>query len=134
MPKLVAYSRIITPIELHYCLGHPSISLLKKLYPLLSSLSSLNYESCQYAKLHRLHLSPRVNKQASTPFELVHSNVWGPYPVLSPSGFKHFVTFVDDFSHITWLYLIKSYLEFFFLILVPFVLKFKLNFISLFKH
>ena len=101
MPKLVACSGIITPIELHYRLGHPSFSLLKKLYPLLSSLSSLNRESCQYAKLHRVHLSPKVNKRASTPFELVHSNVWGPYPVMSPSGFKYFVTFVDDFSHIT---------------------------------
>ena len=51
-------------------------SLLKNLYPRFSSLSSLNYESCQYAKLHCVHLSPRVNKRGSAPFELVHSDVW----------------------------------------------------------
>ena len=48
-----------------------------------------------------MHLSPRVNKRASAPFELVHSNVWGPYPVLSPTRFKYFVTFVGDFSRVT---------------------------------
>ena len=38
------------------------LSPLKKLYPRFSSISSLNYESYQYAKFHRVHLSPRVNK------------------------------------------------------------------------
>ena len=55
-----------------------------------------------------MHLSPRLNKRASTPFELVHSGVWGPCPVMSPTGFKYFITFVDDFSRVTWLYLMKS--------------------------
>ena len=55
VPKFVACSRVVTPFELHCRLGHPSLSLLKKLYPQFSSLSSLNYESCQYAKLHHVH-------------------------------------------------------------------------------
>ena len=61
-----------------------------------------------------MHLSPKVNKRVSASFELVHSNVWDPCPVLSPTGFKYFVPFVNDFSHITWLYLMKSHSEFFF--------------------
>ena len=32
---------------------------------------------------------------------------------MSPTRFKYFVTFVDDFSRITWLYLIKSRSELF---------------------
>ena len=75
VPKSVACSRVITPFELHCRLDHPSLSLLKKIYPQFSSLSSLNCESCQYAKLHRVHLSPRVNNRAFAPFELVHSDV-----------------------------------------------------------
>ena len=94
-------------------MGHPSLPLLKKLYPQFSSLSSLNCESCQYAKLHRVPLSPRVNKPASAPLELVHYDVWGPCPVLPPTGFKYFVTFVDDFSRVIWLYLMKSGSELF---------------------
>ena len=70
--KFFGCSGVVTPFDLHCCLGHPSLPLLKKLYPQFSSLSSLNCELCQYAKLHRVHLSPRVNKRASTPFELVH--------------------------------------------------------------
>ena len=97
----IACSVVVTPFELHYRLGHPSLYLLKKLYPQFSSLSSLNYQSCQYAKLQHVHLSPRVNKRASAPFELVHSNVWGPCPVLSLTGFRYFVTFVDDLSRVT---------------------------------
>ena len=104
----------VTPFKLNYRLGHPSLSLLKKLYPWFSSLSSLNCESCQYVKLHRVHLSPRVNKRASASFELIHYDVWGPCSVISPSGFKYFVTFVDDFSCVTWLYLMKSRSKLFF--------------------
>ena len=113
VPNYIAYSRVAIPFKLHFHLGHPSLSLLKKLCPQLSSLSSLNYESCQYAKLHRVHLSPRVNKRASAPFELVHSDVWGPCPVMSPTRFKYFVTFIDDFSLVTRLYLMKNRSEFF---------------------
>ena len=75
VPKFVACSGVVTPFELH-CRSGSSFSPLKKLYPHFSSLSSLNCESCQYVKLHRVHLSPRVNKQVSAPFELVHYDVW----------------------------------------------------------
>ncbi|KAJ9565708.1 hypothetical protein OSB04_001674 [Centaurea solstitialis] len=89
-------------------------SNLKKLCPEFSSLSSLQCESCQFSKHQRIHLSPRVcNKRASSPFELVHSDVWGPCPVTSKLGFKYFVTFVDDYSRTTWLYFMKNRSEVF---------------------
>ena len=113
MPKSVACSGVVTPFELHCHLGHPSLSLLKKLYPQFSSLSSLNCELCQYAKLHCVHLSPRVNNRAFSPFELVHLDVWDQCPVVSPNGFQYFVTFVDDYSRTTWLYLMKNSSELF---------------------
>ena len=52
--------------------------------------------------------APRVNKRAIAPFDLVHSDVWGPCPTISHKGFKYFVTFIDDFSRITWVFLMKS--------------------------
>ena len=39
--------------------------------------------------------------------------MWGPCPVTSKSGFKYFVTFVDDYSRVTWLYLMKNRSEVF---------------------
>ena len=83
VPKLIACSGIVISFELHCRLGHPSLSLLKKPYPQFSSLSSLNYESCQYAKLHCVH---RVNKRAFAPFELVHLDVWVPLELCLPLG------------------------------------------------
>ena len=64
-------------------------------------------------KYHCLHSSRRVNKRVSAQFELVHSNVWGPYAVVSPIGFRYFVTFVNDYSRTTWLYLMKNFSELF---------------------
>jgi hypothetical protein len=40
--------------------------------------------------------------RANEMFELVHSDVWGP-TIESFDGNKYFVTFVDDFSHVTWI-------------------------------
>jgi transposase InsO family protein len=44
--------------------------------------------------------------RANEMFELVHSDVWGP-TIESFDGYKYFVTFVDDFSRETWIYLLK---------------------------
>uniref|UniRef100_A0A453T648 Integrase catalytic domain-containing protein n=1 Tax=Aegilops tauschii subsp. strangulata TaxID=200361 RepID=A0A453T648_AEGTS len=38
---------------------------------------------------------------------MIHSDVWGPCEVRSISGHRWFVTFIDCFSHYTWLYLLK---------------------------
>ena len=113
VPRPIAYSGVTTPFETHCRLGHLSLPLLKKLCPQFSSLLSLDCESCQFAKHHRLSYSPRVNKRASVHFELVHSDVWGPCPVVSPTRFRYFVTFVDDYSRTTWLYLMKNRSELF---------------------
>jgi len=113
IPKSIACYGITTPLEVHCRLGHSSLPLLKKLCPQFSKVSLLDCESCQFAKHHRLHSHPRVNKRASFPFELVHSDVWDPCLVPSKTRFKYLVTFVADYSRVTWLYLMKSHSELF---------------------
>ncbi|KAL0541786.1 hypothetical protein IC582_021843 [Cucumis melo] len=73
--QAVACPVVPSPFEVHCRLSHPSLFVLKKLYPEFRSLSSLNCDSCQFAKFHHLSSSPRVNKRASAPFELVHSDI-----------------------------------------------------------
>ena len=68
IPRLVICFGVTTSFETHCRLGHSSLPLLKKLCPQFSSLSSLECESCQFAKCHRLSSSPRVDKRASAPF------------------------------------------------------------------
>ena len=45
-------------------------------------------------------LSTRVS---TSPLELVHFDVWSS-PIISVSGYKYYVTFIDDFSRFTWLF------------------------------
>lgn len=44
---------------------------------------------------------------------LVHYDIWDSRPTLFKLGFKYFVTFVDDYSRVTWLYLMKGHSELF---------------------
>ena len=62
VPQVVACLVVPFPFEVHCRLGHPSLFVLEKLYPEFRSLSSLNCDSCQFAKFHSLSSSPRVNK------------------------------------------------------------------------
>ena len=109
----IATAATITPHQLHCRLGHPSLKSLQKLCPSLRSLPQLECESCQFAKQHRPSYVSRVNKRVASPFEVVHSDIWGPCPVVSKSGFRYFVTFVDDYSRVTWLYFMKNHLDLF---------------------
>lgn len=36
--------------------------------------------------------------------ELIHSDLWGPSPAASISGFKYYIVFIDDWSRFSWLY------------------------------
>ena len=64
--------------------------------------------SCQLEKQHCVFYPSRFNKRVDKQFDLVHSDVWGPCRVTSKLSFRYFVSFVDDNSRVTWLYLLKS--------------------------
>jgi hypothetical protein len=49
----------------------------------------------------------RDNKEEGV-LELIHSYVCGPMPSSSISGYVYYVSFIDDYSHKTWVYLLKS--------------------------
>jgi len=50
----------------------------------------------------------RVNKSALSPFALAHFDIWGSSHVCSTLSFYYFVTFIDDFSRCTWVFLMKN--------------------------
>ena len=76
-----------------------------------STLLSLACESCQLGKHTRVSFPKRLNNRAKSPFELVHTDVWGPYRIVSTLRFQYFVTFIDDYSRCTWLFLMKNRVE-----------------------
>ncbi|KAI0499192.1 hypothetical protein KFK09_020094 [Dendrobium nobile] len=93
-------------------LGHPHSRLLRSLVnhipELASSTSSLDAcVFCNVSKSHELPFSSSISS-CNKPFQLVHSDVWGPTPVASLNGFIYYVLFIDDFSKFSWLYLLNS--------------------------
>ncbi|RVW95243.1 Retrovirus-related Pol polyprotein from transposon RE2 [Vitis vinifera] len=66
------------PLLIHSRLGHPSLSKFQKMVPSFSSLLSFACESCQLGKHTRVSFPKRLNNRAKSPFELVHTDVWGP--------------------------------------------------------
>jgi Integrase core domain/GAG-pre-integrase domain len=95
----------------HKRLGHPSDRILNSFlnFPLNNYISC---DICKLAKQTRLPFSLSISK-SKAPFELIHSDVWGPAPTTSYNDFRYFVLFIDDFSRATWLYLLKSKSEVF---------------------
>ena len=101
----------------HNRLGHPSFDVVQQV---LSSnkLSCSSYsrettvcDSCQMAKSHQLPYQRSLSKSMS-PLELVHSDVWG-HAIDSFGNYKYYVSFIDDYSKFTWIYLLKHKSEVF---------------------
>ena len=101
-----------SPNTWHHRLGHPHFRVLQSILnkyglPLTHKLSHLYCDACRTSKSHKLPFTISVHK-SSKPLELIHSDVWGPAPILSHFGFSYYVVFIDDFSKYTWLFPLRK--------------------------
>jgi hypothetical protein len=53
------------------------------------------------------------SQRASTPLDLIQSDLMGPFPHPSINKVRFFLIFVDDFSHFTWIYFLRQKSEVF---------------------
>ncbi|MCO5612585.1 hypothetical protein L7F22_066853 [Adiantum nelumboides] len=51
---------------------------------------------------------PKRGRISRSPLEIVHSDIWGPCDHAMPNGCRYFVTFIDDYSRMTWVYFLKA--------------------------
>ncbi|RVW85170.1 Retrovirus-related Pol polyprotein from transposon TNT 1-94 [Vitis vinifera] len=73
-----------------------------------SMLESFNSVSNSKFAKHTRTVYPQIPYKPSTVFSLVHSDVWGPSRIKNISGTRWFVTFVDDHTRVTWVFLMKE--------------------------
>nr|GEU52472.1 retrotransposon protein, putative, Ty1-copia subclass [Tanacetum cinerariifolium] len=62
--------------------------------------------SCMSEKMSRKPHSHQV-KRAKDLLGLIHTDVCGPFKIMSRQGASYFITFTDDFSHYGYVYLLK---------------------------
>ena len=96
----------------HIKLGHPNNKVLEKVLKICNVKTSSHdqfsfCEACQFGKLHLLPFKSYFSL-AKEPLELIHNDVWGPAPILSPSNFKHYLLFIDDYNRFTWIFSLKQ--------------------------
>jgi hypothetical protein len=68
--------------------------------------SNLTCESCLKGKMTRTY-SKLPQQRASAKLELIHSDLSGKLPE-SLSKSRYFLVFIDDYSRVTWIYLLKT--------------------------
>ena len=64
----------------------------------------------KFVNCPNIHAAPPPPQpyKPSQPFYVIHSDVWGPSRVRNVNGSRWFVTFIDDHTRITWVYLMKD--------------------------
>ena len=65
-------------------------------------------ESCIPAKHQRNSFPNAASVKAQSPLELVHSDLCEPMQTQLIGGSFYFWPFIDDFSRMTWVYLVKN--------------------------
>nr|GEW98406.1 hypothetical protein [Tanacetum cinerariifolium] len=95
----------------HCRLGHISKKCIEKLQHdrLLNSSDLREFEkcvSCMSGKMARKPYTHQVER-AKDLLGLIHTDVCGPFKIMSRQRVSYFVTFTDDFSHYGYVYLLK---------------------------
>ncbi|KAG7557256.1 Reverse transcriptase RNA-dependent DNA polymerase [Arabidopsis suecica] len=63
---------------------------------------------CLTGKQHREAMAKKSSWRASRQLQLVHSDICGPITPISHSGKRYILSFIDDFTRKTWVYLLHE--------------------------
>ena len=79
---------------------------------LIPTLSLNNFEKCKFCSQAKITKAPYKSvERVSKPLDLIHSDICELDGVLTKNGKRYFITFIDDCSDFTFVYLIKNKYE-----------------------
>ena len=93
----------------HRRLRHISIQRIKRLVneEVLNALDFINFETClDCIKGKQTNKSKRGVTRSKHLLEIIHTNI--SYPYMDECDPKFFITFIDDYSHHMYLYMLRS--------------------------
>ncbi|KAM0969390.1 hypothetical protein COP2_018032 [Malus domestica] len=98
----------------HKRFGHLNVQSLKNLqkHEMVQGLPQMDEmkEVCEgyaFGKQHRDKFETGKAWKVEKPLELIHTDVCGPMKNASISGNKYFLTFIDDYSRMCWVYFMR---------------------------
>ncbi|KAJ3501370.1 hypothetical protein NMY22_g18951 [Coprinellus aureogranulatus] len=90
---------------LHRRLGHASEQRIRRmvrkgqLSVVKTVVGKLHFcEPCVLGKMKKLPFRPKARRETSAPFELIHTDLGGPVTPQTPSGFRYWMVFIDDYT------------------------------------
>jgi transposase InsO family protein len=96
----------------HQRLGHLNMHIVRKMIPVLKGTSNIKCKSCFQGKMARVSFNTS-NSRHNEIFGLIHSDVCGPFEENAIGGYRYYVTFIDDKSRYTFVYLLRAKSEVF---------------------
>ena len=96
----------------HNRLGHLSTQRLQRLAQVSEGLNASieGVSECEVCQLNKSSntISRTPSKPATQLLGRVHTDFWGPFRTPTPSGNRLFLSFTDDFSRKSWVYLLQK--------------------------
>jgi hypothetical protein len=75
--------------------------------PVMKNLTSSICKQCQHGKQTRVRFKTKEHS-TTKPLEIVHPDVCGPMRTTGLNGERYFMLFVNDFTRMTWMFLLKN--------------------------
>lgn len=96
----------------HLRLGHMSEKGLRALES-QGVLEDDKLEFLEFCEVYVLGKSSRTSFKTTVhntkgTLDYIHSDMWGPSQITSLGAAKYFLSFIDDYSRMVWVYVLKS--------------------------
>lgn len=100
----------------HRVLGHRDIQVIKDMPLLVDGMKIVqcglhceqNCQVCIKGKMTHLPFPVKSRARSAAPLDLIHSDICGPMQTQTPQGKRYILTFIDDFSKYTTVYLLRE--------------------------